>query len=135
MSFDPNSRRFNPRRLFPAVEIDSHVAPHSPDLSPFSLDIEYTSSLTEQDFDDALEQVVAERCCVCPLCGRNRDTRWVRGELRTVRRGPSGPREKGSSSRSDTASGAEETVFDDRRAVAPERNCPAILHSMTGTIQ
>lgn len=69
MSFDPNSRRFNPRWLFPAVAIDSHEAPESPGLSPFSLDNDGTSNLTEQDFDDALEQIVAERCCVCPLCG------------------------------------------------------------------
>ena len=69
MSFDPHSRRFDPRWLFPAIETDGEDTPEARDLSPFSLDEESTNDPTGRDFDEALEQVASERCCVCPLCG------------------------------------------------------------------
>ena len=69
MSFDPHSHRFNRRRLFPPIENDEEEMFGAPDLSPFSLDKELTSGLTERDIDLALELVALERCCVCPLCG------------------------------------------------------------------
>jgi hypothetical protein len=69
MSFDHHSRRFNPRWLFPAIETDGEQAFEAPDVSHFSSDEELTSDLIDQDFDEALKQIAAERCCVCPLCG------------------------------------------------------------------
>jgi hypothetical protein len=69
MSFDPHSRRFDPRWLFPAIETDGEETSEAPDLSPFSSDEALTSDLTDQDFDLALEQIASQRCCVCPLCG------------------------------------------------------------------
>jgi len=69
MSFDPHSQRFGPRWLFRAIETDRKRASEAPDVFPFSSDEELTSDQTDQDFDEALKQIAAERCCVCPLCG------------------------------------------------------------------
>jgi len=69
MTVDPHSRRFDPRWLSPAIETDEVQASEAPDVSPFSLDEELTSNLTEQELDEALKQIALERCCVCPLCG------------------------------------------------------------------
>jgi hypothetical protein len=71
MSFDPHSRRFDPRWLLPAIERNATETSLVPDASPFS-DDESTNDPTEQDFDDALEQVASERGCACPLCRRLR---------------------------------------------------------------
>jgi hypothetical protein len=72
MSFDPHSRRVDPRWLLPAIERNAAATSGVPDASPFSSDDESTNYPTEQDFDDALEQVASERRCACPLCGRLR---------------------------------------------------------------
>ena len=69
MSFDPHSRRFNPRWLFPAIETDGVEKSGAPDVSPFSADDESTNDPVGQDFDEALEQIASEGWCVCPLCG------------------------------------------------------------------
>jgi hypothetical protein len=69
MSFDPHSRRFDPRWLFPAIETDGSEPYATPDASPFFPDEELTSDLTGQELDEVLEQVASQRCCVCPLCG------------------------------------------------------------------
>jgi hypothetical protein len=60
MSFDPRLRRFEPSWLFLAI---------APDVPPFSSDEALTNDLTEREIDEAIEQIVSERCCVCPLCG------------------------------------------------------------------
>ena len=72
MSFDPHSRRFDPRWLLSAIERNATETSLVPDASPFSSDDESTNDPTEQDFDDALAQVASERGYVCPLCGRLR---------------------------------------------------------------
>jgi hypothetical protein len=72
MSFDPHSRRFNPRWLLPAIETYATETSEPPDVLPFSSDDERSNFPTEQDLDDALEQVASERDYVCPLCGRPR---------------------------------------------------------------
>jgi len=69
MSFDPHSRRFDLRWLFPTIESDAEETSEAPDVSPFSADEESTNDPTGRDFDGALEQIASERCCVCPLCG------------------------------------------------------------------
>jgi len=69
MSFAPHSRRSDPRRLFPAIETNAEETSEAPDVSPFSSDEESMNDPALRAFDDALEQVALERCCVCPLCG------------------------------------------------------------------
>jgi hypothetical protein len=70
MSFDPRSNRLDPRRLFPAFETDEGEKMFEAlDASRFSSAEESANDLSERDFDLALEQIVSERCCVCPLCG------------------------------------------------------------------
>jgi hypothetical protein len=69
MSFDPRSRRFDPRWLFPAIEADGDQASEARDVAPFFPDVELTSAVTDQELDEALEQVASQGCCVCPLCG------------------------------------------------------------------
>jgi hypothetical protein len=69
MSFDPHSRRFDPRWLFPAIETDGEETSEAPDVSPFSSDEESTTDPTGRDIDEALEQIASAGCCVCPLCG------------------------------------------------------------------
>jgi hypothetical protein len=69
MSFDPHSNRFDPRRLFPAIETDEEEMFEAVDAYRFSSDEESTSDQPERDFDLALELIASERSCVCPLCG------------------------------------------------------------------
>jgi len=69
MSFDPHATRFDPRWLFPTIETDGEEPSQAPDVPRFSSDEELTSDLTGPGFDEALEQIASERCCVCPLCG------------------------------------------------------------------
>jgi hypothetical protein len=71
MSFDPHSRRFDPRMMLPAIERNASETSDAPDASPFSWDDDSTNDLTERDFDEALEQVTSERRRVCALCGRS----------------------------------------------------------------
>jgi hypothetical protein len=72
MSFDPHSRRFDPRWLLPAIERNAAETSEAPHASLFSADGDSTNDPTDRDFDDALEQVASERGSVCPLCGRSR---------------------------------------------------------------
>jgi hypothetical protein len=69
MRFDPHSRRFDPRQLFPATEMDGGVTSEAPGAFPFSSDDGLTSVPAGRDFDEALEHISSEGCCVCPLCG------------------------------------------------------------------
>ena len=69
MSFDPHSRRFDPRWLFPPIETEDEETSDVPDRSPFDSNGALTRNLTDRDIDLALQQVASERCCVCPLCG------------------------------------------------------------------
>jgi hypothetical protein len=69
MSFDPHSRRFNPLWMFPAIETDGEEMSEVPDEYLFGSDEESTDDPAGQDFDEALEQIASEGCCVCPLCG------------------------------------------------------------------
>jgi hypothetical protein len=69
MSFDRHSRRFDPRWLFPTFATDGDETSEAPDASRFSSDEEMTIDLSDQDLDEALQQIASERCCVCPLCG------------------------------------------------------------------
>ena len=66
MSFDPHSRRFDPRWLFPAIEPDGEETSEAPDVFPFSWDEESTDDPGGRDFDQALEQIASQRCCVLP---------------------------------------------------------------------
>jgi hypothetical protein len=69
MSFDPHSRRFDPRWLFPAIETDAEETSADSDTSPFSSDEESMSDPFERIIAEALEQIASESHCVCPLCG------------------------------------------------------------------
>jgi hypothetical protein len=70
MSFAPQARRFDPSRLFPAIETNGEDTFGAPNVSPPYADPDSTDEPDESDtYDEALEQVAIERCCVCPLCG------------------------------------------------------------------
>jgi len=69
MSFTPHSRRSGAHWLFPAIKTNGEETSEPPDVSPFSSDEESTNDAALWDFDEALEHVALERCCVCPLCG------------------------------------------------------------------
>ena len=69
MNFDPHSRRFDPRSLFPSIETEDEETSDAPDVPPFYSKGALTRNLTDRDIDLALHQVASERCCVCPLCG------------------------------------------------------------------
>ncbi len=44
MSYIPHSRRTDPRRLFPAIEINPEETPEAPDVSPSFSDEESTTT-------------------------------------------------------------------------------------------
>jgi hypothetical protein len=69
MSFDPHSHRFNPRRMFPAIETEREETSEAPDGYLSCSDEESTNDPDGGDFDEALEQIALEGRCVCPLCG------------------------------------------------------------------
>ena len=69
MSFDPHSRRFDPRWLLPTIETNAAETSEAPDVFRFSSDEESTNDPIGRDFDEALEQIASERGCLCPLCG------------------------------------------------------------------
>jgi hypothetical protein len=69
MSFDPHSRRFDWNWQFPALETDVTKTSRAPIVSPFSQDEELTHDPVGWEFDEALEQLVSEKCARCPLCG------------------------------------------------------------------
>jgi hypothetical protein len=69
MSFDPHSRPFRPRWLFPAIETIREDMSEAPDAYRISSDEESTNEPAGRDFDEVLEQIASDGCCVCPLCG------------------------------------------------------------------
>jgi hypothetical protein len=69
MNSDPRSRRFDPRRLFPAIGKDGAALFNEPDAAPSFKDEESTDDPNGRDVDEALEQLGLEGCRVCPLCG------------------------------------------------------------------
>jgi hypothetical protein len=69
MSFEYQSRRFAPRSLLPAPEINEDDLAEAVDEPIFLARKSLSNMATERDFDDALNQVASEKPCVCPLCG------------------------------------------------------------------
>ena len=69
MSFNPHSRRFDLRQLFPATEMDEGVTSETSDEFQFYPDDGLTCDPVGRDFDEALEHISLEGRCVCPLCG------------------------------------------------------------------
>jgi hypothetical protein len=69
MSFDPHSQRFDPRWLSPKVEAHGDQAFAASSAAAFLPDKKLTRDVTDQELDEAIEQVASQRCCVCPLCG------------------------------------------------------------------
>jgi len=69
MSSDSLSRRFDPRRLLPAIGTDGAELFGALDASPPFTAEESTNNPVARDVDEALEQIAFEGCCVCPLCG------------------------------------------------------------------
>ena len=69
MSADPHSRRFDPRRLFPAIGEDGAALFGALDTTPRSDAEELADELAGWDVDEALEQLDLEGCRGCPLCG------------------------------------------------------------------
>ena len=84
MSFDPHSRRFDPRWLFPAIETDGEETSEAPDVSPFSWDEESTDDPAGRDYRRGTRaDRVGKVLCVSPLRG-NRGEGWIRAELRSI---------------------------------------------------
>jgi hypothetical protein len=69
MSLDPLTRRFDPRWLCTPIKTDGEELFGVPDAEPWSAPRESTHDPAGQDFDEALEQIVSDKCTVCPLCG------------------------------------------------------------------
>ncbi len=69
MSFEAHSRCYGARWLFPAIGTDEVENSGASDASPFSADEESTNDPYGRKFDEALEQIASEGCCVCPVCG------------------------------------------------------------------
>ena len=69
MRFDPQPRRYNPLWMFPAIETNREEMSEAPDEYLFCPDGESANDPAGRDFDEALEAIVSEGCCVCPLCG------------------------------------------------------------------
>jgi hypothetical protein len=69
MSFDPRARHSRPSRLFPAIETAGVKKFEAPDEYLFCSGEESPNDPAGQRFDEALEQIASEGCCVCPLCG------------------------------------------------------------------
>jgi hypothetical protein len=66
---NPHSRRFDPRRLLPAIGTDGAELLGAPDAFPGSTAEAPRNDPAGQDFDEALEQIVSNECRVCHLCG------------------------------------------------------------------
>jgi hypothetical protein len=69
MNPDFHSRRFDPRMLFHPIGTDGSELFSSLNPTFFSAPWNETDKLAEAEFDKALEQVAAERCRACPVCG------------------------------------------------------------------
>jgi hypothetical protein len=65
----PHSRRFDPRRLLPAIGPDGAELSGVPDAVPGSAADESMNMREGRDFDEALGQIGSNGCRVCPLCG------------------------------------------------------------------
>jgi hypothetical protein len=65
----PDSFRFDPRWLRAAIGTDGANLNPASEGSCFSTPEALTNDPTEREFDEALEQVVAQECRLCPLCG------------------------------------------------------------------
>ena len=69
MSFDFQSRRFDPRWLLSAAEMNEEDIAEIVNAPPLLAREASSIMPNERVFDDALDQVALERRCVCPLCG------------------------------------------------------------------
>jgi hypothetical protein len=69
MGADPNSRRFDPSRLFPAIGEDGAALFGALDTTPRPDAEEFADDLAGWDVDLALEHLDMEGCRGCPLCG------------------------------------------------------------------
>ena len=69
MSFDFQSRRFDPRWLSPATE--KYAEENSARLDAFlrSAYKDLKKDAEEQELDVPIEQIASQGLCVCPLCG------------------------------------------------------------------
>ena len=68
-----HSRRFDPRWLPKPLKIDWDELMEAVDASLGFAATESKNNPNLRDFDEALEQIVSEKCKVCPLCGANVD--------------------------------------------------------------
>jgi hypothetical protein len=69
MSLDPLTRRFDPRRLFMPIKTDGEEPFGVPAADRWSAPRESAHDPAGRDFDEALEQIVSDKCRTCPLCG------------------------------------------------------------------
>jgi hypothetical protein len=69
MRFDSQSRRVEPRWVFPATEINEEDTAEAVYAATFLPHKASSILATERVFDDALDQVASEKRCACPLCG------------------------------------------------------------------
>jgi hypothetical protein len=69
MNFDSQSRRFDPRWLFSAREINEEDTAEAMNAQAFLPHEASSIPAAERVLDDALDQVASETRCVCPLCG------------------------------------------------------------------
>jgi hypothetical protein len=69
MSLDPLTHRFDSRWLSTPIKTDGEELFGVPDADPCSAPRESTHDPAGQDFDEALEEIVSDRCRTCPLCG------------------------------------------------------------------
>jgi hypothetical protein len=73
MTSNHRSRRLDPRWLFKPIEIDWREL-----MEAVGVDLDFAATESTNDpalrsFDQALEQIVSEKCRACPLCGANVD--------------------------------------------------------------
>ena len=69
MRWDPHSRRFDRSLLFPPTGTDGSELSGAPDASPSATAGESANDAAGRDFDEAIEQIDAEGCGLCPRCG------------------------------------------------------------------
>ena len=86
MSFDPRSRRFDPNWPLPAIETDWSETSDAPGAALVSRDEESTDDPVGSDHRRGARAArVGGMLCVSSLRG-DRGERWIRAELRTIRR-------------------------------------------------
>jgi hypothetical protein len=69
MSLDPLTRRFDTRWLSMLIKTDREELFGAPAADPCSAPRESTHDPAAEEFDEAIEQIVADKYTVCPLCG------------------------------------------------------------------